>query len=104
MINSVEVWVPILVNFIFSKYIFYTFFLYNVLKVLILITSRVMSHCLIGSEIYEKVCKFCIDMYQNGNTTPYLLAYIIDLCDEMVQLNFNSSFFTIALALQVRYT
>lgn len=61
-----------------------------------------MSHCIVQSDIHEKVCNFCKDLYHNKSTNPFLLAYLVDLCDEMIQLNLDNSFFNIKLALQVR--
>ncbi|KAK6621548.1 hypothetical protein RUM44_001355 [Polyplax serrata] len=60
-----------------------------------------MSHCIVQSDIHEKVCNFCKDLYHNKSTNPFLLAYLVDLCDEMIQLNLDNSFFNIKLALQL---
>ncbi|XP_034235243.1 protein farnesyltransferase/geranylgeranyltransferase type-1 subunit alpha isoform X2 [Thrips palmi] len=53
----------------------------------------------ISSEDF--VLKFCQDLYESGSRGPYLLAFIIDVCEESFELGINNEFYTIQKALQL---
>ena len=63
---------------------------------------RLRSHCIIDSDVYKKICSICKDFYESGSTNSFLLAHIVDLCEEMTQSNISNDFFNIPFALEVR--
>lgn len=53
----------------------------------------------ISSEDF--ILKFCQELYGKGSRGPYLLAFIIDVCEEFFELGVSNEFFTIQKALQL---
>lgn len=43
-----------------------------------------MLHAGFGSEVYKRVCAFCEELFSQGNRSPQLLAYLVDLCEEAI--------------------
>lgn len=37
-----------------------------------------------GLSSNQKVIQFCQELYDNGNRSPYLLALLVDMCDEQI--------------------
>ncbi|KAK3930713.1 Protein farnesyltransferase/geranylgeranyltransferase type-1 subunit alpha [Frankliniella fusca] len=53
----------------------------------------------ISSE--EFVLKFCEDLYETGCRSPYLLALIVDICEELFELGTSNTVFSVQRALQI---
>ena len=67
-----------------------------------LLLYSVLCHTESGNISSEDfILKFCQELCGKGSRGPYLLAFIIDVCEEFFELGVSNEFFTIQKALQV---
>lgn len=60
-----------------------------------------MLHTEYNSDVNHKVRNFCEDLYDQGNRSPYLLAYLIDLCEDAIQHKASDASLNCQRALEV---
>lgn len=62
---------------------------------------RLLLHEENGLINNKVVTDFCENLYKGGNRSPFLLAFIVDICDEYHLQNRQDNWYTIELALQI---
>ena len=53
------------------------------IKIILLFHFRVLLHDK-ESQKHDIVSSFCEELYQNGNRSPFLLALLVDMCDDHI--------------------
>lgn len=60
-----------------------------------------MLHAEQDADAQKKVRSFCEELYMQGNRSPHLLSYLVDLCVEVDNQDADDQFLCKAKALEV---